>query len=176
MVSNYYRRVSSSTTNFLPFTAVRIRSSLKPKLNVRISSIGDCCKMPSLLLLNCGTCLIIKRWKYNPHKRRCSSGWNVCVCVRARSAPKRTGKLHFELRAHPNDQIHTKYVEMAGLESIHLNTVYVLSGREQLGENPMCVIVLKWQTGASILIKQQNAKRKSLTALNLNNIYSFNKH
>ncbi len=28
---------------------------------------------------------------------------------------------------------------MAGYESIHLNTVYVLSGREQLGENPMCV-------------------------------------
>ncbi len=32
-----------------------------------------------------------------------------------------------------------KYVKMAGLESIYLNTVYVLSGREQLGENPMCV-------------------------------------
>ncbi len=43
----------------------------------------DCCKMPSLLLLNCWTCLIIKRWKYNPHERRCSSGWSVCVCLRA---------------------------------------------------------------------------------------------
>ncbi len=25
------------------------------------------------------TCLIIKRWMYNPHKRRCSPGWNVCA-------------------------------------------------------------------------------------------------
>ncbi len=41
-----------------------------------------------------------------------------------------------------NEQIHTKYVKMAGLESIHLNTVYVLSGREQLGENQMCVNIL----------------------------------
>ncbi len=46
---------------------------------------------------------------------------------------------------------------MAGYESIHLNTVYVLSGPEQLGENPMCVnIILKWQTGASsMLIKEK---------------------
>ncbi len=70
----------------------------------------------------------------------------VCVCARAcvpaRSAPKRTGKLHFELRARPTDQIHTKYVQMAGYESIHLNIVYVLSGPEQLGENPMCVNIL----------------------------------
>ncbi len=68
----------------------------------------------------------------------------VCVCVRvpAQRAPKRTGKLQFELWARPNDQIHTKYVQMAGYESIHLNIVYVLSGREQLGEIPMCVNIL----------------------------------
>ncbi len=70
----------------------------------------------------------------------------MCACVRAcvpvRCAPKRTGKLHYELRACPNDQIHTTYVQMAGYESIHLNIVYVLSGREQLGENPMCVNIL----------------------------------
>ncbi len=41
----------------------------------------DCCKMPSLQLLNCWTCLIMKCWKYNPHERRCSSGWSVCACV-----------------------------------------------------------------------------------------------
>ncbi len=34
---------------------------------------------------------------------------------------------------------YTTYVKMIGYESIHLNTVYVLSGREPLGENPMCV-------------------------------------
>ncbi len=44
----------------------------------------------------------------------------VCVCVRARRAPKQTSKVHFELRARPNDQIHTQYVKTDGLESIHL--------------------------------------------------------
>ncbi len=67
---------------------------------------------------------------------------HVCACAAEERAPKRTGKLQFELRARPNDQIHTKYVKMAGYESIHLNTVYVLSGREQLGENPMYVNIL----------------------------------
>ncbi len=66
----------------------------------------------------------------------------VCGCLRG-GAPKRTGKLQFELRARPNDQIHTKYVKMAmEYESIHLNTVYVLSGPEQLEENPMRVNIL----------------------------------
>ncbi len=49
----------------------------------------------------------------------------VCVCV-PRRAPKQTSKVHFELRARPNDQIHTKHVKTDGLESIHLNTVYIL--------------------------------------------------
>ncbi len=144
----------------------------------------DCCKMPSLQLLNCWTCLIIKRWKYNPHERRCSSGWSVCVCLRARvcarprRAPKQTSKvtLHFELRAHPNDQIHTKHVKTAGLESIHLNTVYILKWTRTVGrKSDVCqYIVLKWQTGASLmLIKEQNAKRKSLTALNLNKVIAL---
>ncbi len=91
----------------------------------------------------------------------------VCVCVCARAcaaeerAPKRTSKLQFELRARPNDQIHTKYVKMAGYESIQLNTVYVLSGREQLGENPMCqYIVLKSPTGAWTINVNQRTKCK----------------
>ncbi len=52
----------------------------------------------------------------------------VCVCTRVcvRRAVKLTGKVHFELRARPNDQIHTKYVKTAGLESLHFNTVYIL--------------------------------------------------
>ncbi len=50
----------------------------------------------------------------------------VCVCARARRAPKQTSKVRFELRARPNNQIHTKHVKTDGLESIHLNTVYVL--------------------------------------------------
>ncbi len=56
-----------------------------------------------------------------------------CVCVCAN---------YTELRAHRNDQIHTKYVKMASVERIHLNTVYVLSGLERLGENPMCFNIL----------------------------------
>ncbi len=54
----------------------------------------------------------------------------VCVCARvyvpARRALKLAGKVHFELQTRPNDQIHTKHVKTAGLESIHLKTVYVL--------------------------------------------------
>ncbi len=50
----------------------------------------------------------------------------VCACVRARRAPKQTSKVHFELQTRPNDQIHTKHVKTDGLESIHLNTVYIL--------------------------------------------------
>ncbi len=50
----------------------------------------------------------------------------VFVCVPARRALKLTIKVHFELRARPNDQIHTKYVKTAGLEIIHLNTVHVM--------------------------------------------------
>ncbi len=48
----------------------------------------------------------------------------VCVCVCLRGALQNwQGKLQFELQARRNDQIHTKYVKMASLESIHLNTV-----------------------------------------------------
>ncbi len=50
----------------------------------------------------------------------------VCVCVPVQHALKLTIKLHFELRARPNNQIHTKYVKAAGLGIIHLNTVHVL--------------------------------------------------
>ncbi len=118
----------------------------------------DCCKMPSLQLLNCWTCLIIKRWKYNPHERRCSSGWSVCAClcvfvrvcvcacVRARRDLKLTSKVHFELRARPNDQIHTKHVKTDGLEIIHLNTVYILKWTRTVGRK-LCqyfVLVTDW--------------------------------
>ncbi len=48
---------------------------------------------------------------------------------------------------------------MAGLENIHLNTVYVSSGWEQLGENRMCqYIVLKWQTGAFINERENHSQ------------------
>ncbi len=50
----------------------------------------------------------------------------VCVYVPARRTLNLTSKVHFELQTRTNDQIHTKHVKTAGLESIHLNTVYVL--------------------------------------------------
>ncbi len=140
----------------------------------------DCCKMPSLQLLNCWTCLMIKCLKYNPHERRCSPGWSVCACVcvcvcaRARRAPKQTSKVHFELRARPNDQIHTKHIKTAGLESIHLNIVYILKWTRTVGRKLCFNILFKWQTGASLmLIKEQNANRKTLTALNLNKVIAL---
>ncbi len=103
----------------------------------------------------------------------------VCVCVHARvcvckRALKLTGKLHCELRARPNDQIHTQYVKTDGLESIHLNTVYILKWTRTVGRK-VCVNILSlWQTGASsMLIKEQNTKTKSLTALNLNKVIAL---
>ncbi len=58
----------------------------------------------------------------------------VCVYARARRAPKRTSKVHFELRVRPNDQIHTKHVKTAGLESIHLKHSLYLKVNENSRE------------------------------------------
>ncbi len=98
----------------------------------------------------------------------------VCVRVCARHAPKQTSKVHFELRARPNDQIHTQYVKTDGLESIHLNTVYILKWTRTVGRK-LCVNILsQWQIGASsMLIKEQNTKTKSLTALNLKKVINL---
>ncbi len=128
-------------------------------------------------------------WKYNPHERRCSSGWSVCarvcvcvfvracVCVCACAARSKTDKqsrLHSELRARPNDQIHTKHVKTDGLESIHLNTVYILKWTRTVGKKLWVNILSQWQIGASsMLIKEQNTKTKSLTALNLNKVIAL---
>ncbi len=108
----------------------------------------DCCKMQSLQLLNCWTCMIIKRWKYNPHERRCSPCVRACVCVcvrvcvRARRALKLTSKGHFWVLVRPNDQIHIKHVKKtAGLKSIHLNTVYILKWTRTVGRK-LCVNIL----------------------------------
>ncbi len=137
----------------------------------------DCCKMPSLQLLNCWTCLMIKCLKSTIRTRdavprlKCVC---VCVCARARRAPKLTSNVHFELRARPNDQIHTKHIKTAGLESIHLNIVYILKWTRTVGRKLCFNILFKWQTGASLmLIKEQNANRKSLTALNLNKVIAL---
>ncbi len=71
----------------------------------------------------------------------------MCVCVRARvcvpvrRALKLTGKVHFELQTRPNDQIHTKHVKTAGLESIHLNSL-CLKVNENSWEKIVCANIL----------------------------------
>ncbi len=57
----------------------------------------------------------------------------VCVCVRVR-AQKLTNKVHSELRARPNDQIHTQYVKTDGFESIHLKHSLYLQVNENSRE------------------------------------------
>ncbi len=73
----------------------------------------------------------------------------VCVCVyaHARHALKLTSKLHFELQTRPNDQIHTKHVKTAGLESIHLKHSLCLKVNENSWEKIVCqyfVLVTDW--------------------------------
>ncbi len=65
----------------------------------------------------------------------------MCACVCARRDLKLTSKVHFELRARPNDQIHTKHVKTDGLEIIHLNTVYILKCTRTVGRK-LCVNIL----------------------------------
>ncbi len=64
----------------------------------------------------------------------------VCVCVRARRAPKLTSKVHFKLRARPNDQIHTKHVKTDGLESIHLKHSLCLKVNENSWEKNVNIL------------------------------------
>ncbi len=66
----------------------------------------------------------------------------VCVCARARRAPKLTSKGHFELRARPNNQIHTKHVKTDGLESIHIKHSLYLQVNENSWEKSVCVNIL----------------------------------
>ncbi len=71
----------------------------------------------------------------------------VCVCVRARRALKLTSKIHFELRARPNDQMHTKHVKTDGLKSIHLKHSLYLQVNENSREKIVCqyfVSVTDW--------------------------------
>ncbi len=120
----------------------------------------DCCKMPSLQLLNCWTCLIIKRWKYNPHERCCSSGWSVCVCVcvcecececvcvcacAARSKTDKQSTL-WASGASKRSNTHT-ICKTDGLESIHLKHSLYLKVNENSWEKIVCqyfVLVTDW--------------------------------
>ncbi len=87
----------------------------------------------------------------------------VCVCARARRAPKQTSKVHFELRARPNDQIHTKHVKTDGLESIHLEHSLYLKVNENSWEKIVCqyfVLVTDW---CFIKVNQRTKYRDKIT-------------
>ncbi len=137
LASRDYSNVSSSTTSFS--SQRRAFVPPWPKLNVRIRSIvcrllwnavftvtklldmfdNKMLKVQSaremlFLRLKC-VCVCVCVCVFARARAR------VCVCVRARRAPKQTSKVHFELRARPNDQIHTQYVKTDGLESIPIH-------------------------------------------------------
>ncbi len=65
----------------------------------------------------------------------------VCVCVRTCGALQNGQANYTELRARPNDQIHTKICHNGQLREYSLKQ-FVLSGPELFGENPMCVNIL----------------------------------
>ncbi len=126
----------------------------------------DCCKMQSLQLLNCWTCMIIKRWKYNPHERRCSPCVCVCVCACVRvcvcacAARSKTDKqrtlLSFGASKRSNT-LKTCKKQTAGLKSIHLYTVYILKWTRTVGRK-LCVSIFCLKVtliNSSMLIKEK---------------------
>ncbi len=98
----------------------------------------------------------------------------ACVCVCARRAPKQTSKVHFELRARPNDQIHIKHVKKnSRLEEYSLKYSLYLKVTENSWEKIVCqyfVLVTDW---CFINVNQITKQRKSLTALNLNKVIAL---
>ncbi len=59
------------------------------------------------------------------------------------------------------DKTHTKYVQMAGLDSIQLNSLCLKWTRAVGRKSDVCqYIVLKWQTGAWALNVNQRTKRE----------------
>ncbi len=107
-------------------------------------SSADCCKMPSLQLLNCWTCLIIKRWKSNPHERRCSSSWSVCARVCARSKTDKQSTL-WASGASKRSNTHT-ICKNGRLGKYLLKTVYISKWTRTVGRK-LCqyfVLVTDW--------------------------------
>ncbi len=90
----------------------------------------------------------------------------VCVCARACAAHSKTDKQITMSFGCVQAIKYTKYVKMAGYESIHLNTVYV--DQNSCGiywKSDVCqYIVLKWQTGAwTINVNQRKKCKEKIT-------------
>ncbi len=86
----------------------------------------------------------------------------VCVCVCAR-APKQTSKVHFELRARPNDQIRTQYVKTDGLESIHLKHSLYLKVNENSWEKIVCQYVVSVTDWSFFNVNQRTKYKDKIT-------------
>ncbi len=140
--------------------------------------------MLSLLLLNCGT-MFDKRRKYNPHKRRCFPGWNVCVCVCAcmcvcvracvcvcvcvvcvrgcaaeERAPNGKGKLQFWASGVSKRSNTHKICQNGRLREYSLKHRLCLKWTRTVGRKSYACqyIVLKWQTGAWTINVNQRKK------------------
>ncbi len=87
----------------------------------------------------------------------------VCLCARARRAPKQTSKVHFELRARPNDQIHTQYVKTDGLESIHLKHSLYLQVNENSWEKIVCQYFLSVTDWSFFNVNQRTKYKDKIT-------------
>ncbi len=85
-----------------------------------------------------------------------------CECVPAWRALKQTTKVHFELKARPSDQIHTKYVKTAGLESIHSSCLKV---NENSSDKIQCVSIfcLKVTDWCFINVNQRTKCKEKIT-------------
>ncbi len=87
----------------------------------------------------------------------------ACVCVRVRRAPKQTSKVDFELRARPNDQIHTKHVKTAGLESIHLKHSLYLKVHENSWEKIVCQYFVSVTDWSFFNVNQRTKYKEKIT-------------
>ncbi len=86
----------------------------------------------------------------------------VCVCVPARRALKLTSKVHFELRARPNNEIHTKN---GWLEDYSLKQSLCLEVNKNSWEKIRCVSIfcLKVTDGCFINVNQRTKYKEKIT-------------
>ncbi len=100
----------------------------------------------------------------------------VCVCLCAYAACSKTDKQSTLWASDVSKRSNThKACKNGRLGEYSLKHSLCLKVNENSWEKIVCVnILFWWQTGASLmLIKEQNAKRKSHTALNLNKVIAL---
>ncbi len=99
----------------------------------------------------------------------------LCACVCVCAARSKTDKQSTLWASGASKRSNThKACKNGRLGEYSLKTVYILKWTRTVGRK-LCVNILsQWQIGASsMLIKEQNTKTKSLTALNLNKVIAL---